>query len=67
MKRSSNTPALRLSDIVQHGAFFCRVCQIFTGPDAATAGEVWQRCEKCHQAGVLEWRPGVISKTTMGD
>lgn len=49
-----------LTIIATHGGFWCRVCQAFTGPTEETAGEVWARCERCHQAGVLEWKPPTL-------
>jgi len=63
MRNSINRPAARpasLSGVARHGGFFCRVCQAFTGPTEETTGEVYARCERCHQAGVLEWRPPTL-------
>jgi hypothetical protein len=66
MKHTINplTPPASLSEIARRGGWFCPVCNAFTGPTEETVGEIYARCERCHQAGVLVWRPPVLEAAT---
>lgn len=61
MKTGADSIRHSLADVAATGFWWCRACESVSAPTDETAVDTWAKCERCHQAGTLEWKPPALA------